>query len=218
MKAEIMMTSMPVAASVMMSVPRGSPSLMARLSPCRTSAKAESRMAAKSQATREETQNGFERSASQRGPNKRNSALVMKLTISGHSRRKQERAFQDGRSGGGTAGCCSCREFMFRDPRRADLGGAPGIDGANQPHTVRWNIAKTPWTQPGPLSSKRPEQRTECEDDGEREDHTDDHSHHHIEIAFAVSQPSDLEHRQDCAIVRKGVERARTDRGQAMQE
>ena len=85
-------------------------------------------MTAKSQATRNASQNGFERSASQRGPNTRNSAAVVKLATSGHSRLSPERDSQEGRAGGGIAGRWSCLAFMSKAQWIVGCGIRPGSD------------------------------------------------------------------------------------------
>ena len=69
-----------------------------------------------------------------------------------------------------------------------------------------------------PISSKRPKYRTQYNDRNQCDNHADDHSHHHIEIAFAVGQSADLKHCQDRAIVGKCVERAGADCGHAMHQ
>src|SRR4029079_3137272 len=67
-----------------------------------------------------------------------------------------------------------------------------------------------------PLSSKRPEHRTQDKDSAKRNDAGHDHGHHHIEIALAVGQPADLKQQQDRAIVWQRIERAGANRGHPM--
>ncbi len=91
MTAEIIITSMPMTESVSTSVPRGSPSLTARLSAWCTTAKAELMMTAKSQTSMKTNHSGFERSESQPLPKSRNKAVVAKATARSHSCRRLEK-------------------------------------------------------------------------------------------------------------------------------
>jgi hypothetical protein len=90
MTAAIIIISMPLMESVSTSVPKGSPSRTARPSAWRTTANAETRIAAKSHPNREANQTGLERSASYPFPNTRKSAVVAMLTGSCHSVRNLE--------------------------------------------------------------------------------------------------------------------------------
>ncbi len=67
-------------------------------------------------------------------------------------------------------------------------------------------------------SSKRAKHRPQHEDHPKRDNHAHDHGHHHIEIAFSVSQPADLKQKQNSAVVRKCVERACADGRQAVHQ
>src|SRR6516225_4367939 len=61
--------------------------------------------------------------------------------------------------------------------------------------------------RPRPLHpSKRSKNRTQYQDSNKCDDATDDHRHHHVEIAFTVSQTADLQQQQHRAIVREGVQ------------
>src|SRR5262249_15294312 len=83
----IIIISMPLIESVSTSVPGGSWICSASASAWRTTANAETRIAAKSQPSMRPNQARFPRSASQRSPSTRNSTVVARLAASGHSRR-----------------------------------------------------------------------------------------------------------------------------------
>ncbi len=89
MTAAISMTSMPVTASVRMSVPYGSPSFAARTSACRTTAKAETAITANSHAERNASQADRDKSSSHESPNSAKSAAVRTLATSAHSVRRK---------------------------------------------------------------------------------------------------------------------------------
>ena len=88
--AAMIVTSMPVTASVRTRVPSGSPSFAAMASAWRTAAKDASRITAKSHADISANQNGWDRSASHPAPKAMKSATVATQTTSGHSCASEE--------------------------------------------------------------------------------------------------------------------------------
>jgi hypothetical protein len=82
------MTSMPTTASVRIRVPKGSPSLIARQSACRTTPKAEIRIAPKSQRKRNHIHAALDKSDSHAFPNMRKSAVLARPLDSSHSVRR----------------------------------------------------------------------------------------------------------------------------------
>ncbi len=88
--AVIIMTSMPVTASVRISVPNGSPRFAASTSAWWTMAKAERRITPNNQMRISPNQSGFERSANHTRPKARKRAVVTRLTSHGHSRESAE--------------------------------------------------------------------------------------------------------------------------------